>query len=231
MGSWRRHLGGLGLLALLILISLLGVQQATDDLETEQPEMSRPVGELVGGATVAQSLTAEYGGLTEVAVRLGTYERENEGELVFRLDGPQMTGTITRTVMMAELEDNVYEAFEFSPIQDSAGQGFTFTLESPGADAGEAVTVWGTEEDVYPDGEATLRGLYQGKEVADLTFRLRYEPPLFAKVDLFVERLAAGKPSLWGDRGLYVVLGGAYVALVYALFVSAVGQDEVEEVT
>jgi hypothetical protein len=216
---------------LLILIALVGVKQATAGLETEQPEMSRPVGELVGGATVAQSFTAEYGGLTEVAVRLGTYERENEGELVFRLDGPQVTGTITRSVVMAELEDNAYEAFEFPRIRDSAGQGFTFTLESPGAEAGEAVTVWGMEEDVYPDGEATLRGLYQGKEVADLTFRLTYEPPLFARMDLFVERLAAGKPSLWGDRGLYVVLGGAYAVLVYALFVSGVGQDEAEEVT
>jgi hypothetical protein len=228
MGSWRKHMAGLGLMALLMLVAMLGVQQATEEVQTGQPEASRTVGELVDGAMVAQSFTAEHGGLTGIAVYLGTYQRENEGELVFRLDGPQSGEAITRTVVMARLEDNAYEVFEFPSIRDSAGQRFTFTLKSPGAEPGEAITAWGAEEEVYPHGEAMLTGLYRGRDVADLTFRLTYEPSLFGRAGLFLERLAAGKPSVWGGRGLYVVLGGAYVVLVYALFVTAVGQDEAE---
>jgi hypothetical protein len=228
--AWRGHLAALGGVLLLVVIGLLGVQQATEEVQTEQAEASATVGELIAGAAAGQSFTAEYGGLSEVAVKVGTYERQNRGAVVFRLDGPGLTEAITRTVDAAELEDNAYRAFEFPPIQDSAGKRFTFTLESPDAEPGEAITVWGAEEDVYPDGEATLTGLYRGKSVADLTFRLTYEPPLLDRADLFLERLAAGKPSLWGDRSLYVILGSAYLALLYALFVTAVGRDGPEEI-
>lgn len=230
MRAWRGHLAALGGVLLLVVIGLLGVQQATEEVQTEQAEASATVGELVAGATAGQSFMAEYGGLAEVAVKVGTYERENEGALVFHLDGPGLTGGITRTVNAAELKDNTYRAFEFPPIQDSAGRGFTFTLESPEAERGEAVTVWGAKENVYPDGEAVLTGLYRGERVADLTFRLTYEPPLLARVDLFLDRLAAGKPSLWGDRSLYVILGSAYLVLLYALFVTAAGRDGSEEI-
>jgi hypothetical protein len=228
--SWRGHLAALGIVVLLVLIGLLGSQQATEEVQTEQPEASATVGELVPGATVAQSFTAEYGGLAEVAVKVGTYKREHRGTLAFRLDGPGLTDAVTRTVDAGELEDNAYQAFEFPPIEDSAGRSYTFTLESPEAEPGEAVTVWGAKKDVYPDGQATLTGLYRGERVADLTFRLTYEPPLLDRADLFLERLAAGKPSLWGDRRLYVILGGAYLALFYALFVTAVGRDGPEEI-
>jgi hypothetical protein len=230
VGSWRGHLTGLGVVVLLVLIGLLGVRQATEEVQTEQPEASATVGELIAGATAGQSFTAKDGGLSEVAVKLGTYDRQNRGALVFRLDGPGPTGVITRTVDAAEVEDNAYRAFEFPPIEDSGGKGFTFTLESPEARPGEALTVWGAKEDVYPDGEAVLTGLYRGNRVADLTFQLTYEPTLPDRVDLFLERLAAGKPSLWGDRSLYVVLGGVYLALLYGLFVTAVGRDKSEEV-
>jgi hypothetical protein len=229
VGSWRKHLAALGVVVLLVLVALLGVGQATEEVQTEQAEASATVGELVAGATAGQSFAAEYGGLAEVAVKVGTYDRQNKGALVFRLDGPGLTDAVTRTVDAAELEDNAYQAFEFPLIEGSAGKGYTFTLESPDGAPGEAITVWGAEDDAYPDGEATLTGLYRGKNVADLTFRLTYQPPLLGRVDLFLERLAAGKPSLWGDRSLYVILGGAYLVLLYALFVTAVGRGESEE--
>jgi hypothetical protein len=230
VGSWPWYLGALGSVVVLVLVGLLGVGQATEVVQTEQAEASTTVGELVARATVAQSFTAKYGGLAEVAVKVGTYQRENKGTVVFRLDRSGLTETITRTVDAAGLEDNAYQTFEFPPIRDSAGKRFTFALESPDGAPGEAITVWGAEDDTYRDGEATLTGLYRGKNVTDLTFRLTYEPPLLGRVDLFLERLTAGKPSLWGDRSLYVVLGGAYLALLYALFATAVGRGESEEV-
>lgn len=222
LGRWRGHLAGLAGAALLVLVALLGVLAATEEVYSEQPHGGRTVGELVAGKGVGQTFRAEHAGLAEVALRMGTYDRRNRGPLTYRLEGPALAEAVTGTVAAAELEDNAYHGFEVPPIADSAGQPFTFTLEAPEATRGNAVTVWGTAEDAYPEGEAVVRGLEEGR-VRDLAFRLTYEPRVGARVGIFVERLAAAKPSVWGDERLYAVLGGTYVVLVYALLAATVG--------
>ncbi|MFH1484690.1 MAG: hypothetical protein ABIH46_01340, partial [Chloroflexota bacterium] len=84
-----------------------------------------------------------------------------------------------------------------------------------------AITVWGATEDAYPDGEAVLKGL-KDRGVRDLTFRLGYDPPLRVRAGILLNNLAANKPSLWGDRWLYILLAGAYLALLYTLFARVV---------
>lgn len=82
--------------------------------------------------------------------------------------------------------------------------------------------VWGATEDFYPDGEAVLEGLAE-RGVRDLTFHLGYDPPLGTRAGILLDNLAANKPSLWGDKWSYIMLGGAYLALLYALFARVVG--------
>ena len=221
--GWRIHLMALGGVAVVLSLGLLGMWQVAEDVRTEQPQASATVGELHGPATAGQTFVAEYPGLSRVEIRLATYARRNTGSLVFHLRAAPDAAEdlVALTFDAAEVEDNAYQIFEFPPIRDSAGRALYFYLEAPEAKPGNGITVWGATEDAYPDGEAVLRGL-KGHDVQDLAFRLGYDPPLAGRASIFMDRLTANKPLVWGDRWLYVSLAVAYLALLYALLVQMV---------
>lgn len=228
--SWRIHLIALGGVALILLFSLLGIQKATDKIRTQQPHANKSVGELIAPAIIGQTFTAEYQGLSLVQVRFATLARANTGPVIFHLRAsPEATNDLfTTTIEATDLEDNAYYTFEFPPIRDSAGRSFYFCLEAPEAEHGNAITVWGATEDFYPAGEAVLRGLEE-RSVRDLAFRLGYDPPLGTRGGILLDNLVANKPSLWGDKWLYILLAAAYLALLYALFARVVGLAAFEE--
>jgi len=210
--------GLLGVLV-IVLVALLGISQSK--IHTEQSQVTHSVGELLPATAVGQTFIADYDGLASVGVKLGTYTRDNTGPLVLHLlrDTEEV---VTVTEDAADVEDLDYLVFEFSPVLDSAGGAFYFYLEAPEAEPGNAITVFGYEaEDIYADGTAVFEGLH-GNGVKDLAFRLDYQPPLLEKAGIVVERLAASKPSLWGDRQFYLVLGLLYLGGLYGLFVQFV---------
>ena len=231
MRAWRTHLVALGGVALILTFGLLGIQKSVDQVSTRQPHTNKSVDELVASTQAGQTFTAEHSGLNLVEVRLATYARENTGPVIFYLKtSPDAAEDLfTFTLDAADLEDNAYRPFEFPPIPDSAGRSFYFCLEAPEAESGNAITVWGATEDAYPDGEAVLEGLKE-RGVRDLTFRLGYDPPLAERARILLENLVANKPSLWGDKRLYILLALAYLALLYALFAHAIqpSEDEME---
>ncbi len=67
---------------------------------------------------------------------------------------------------------------------------------------------------MYPQGEAIFQSLQS--DVQDLTFRLGYKPSLGEKLGILIERLARYKPSVWGDKRFYILLGTIYGVLLYA---------------
>ena len=213
----------------IVILGLMGIWRSVEGASTDQPRASVTVGELLSSVTAGQTFVAEYAGLSFIEVRLATYARSNTGPLVFHLrahpDNQEDLATLTFDA--ANVVDNAYYTFEFPPIRDSAGRSFYFCLEAPEATPGNAITVWGSTEDVYPDGEAVLQGL-AGNGVRDLTFRLGYDPPLWQRISILAERITANKPSVWGDIRLYIVLSVAYLALLFLLFARLlnVGADE-----
>ena len=224
VSAWHTHLVATGGVALVLLLGLMGVQKVAEGVRTEQPRATASVGELVASTSAGQTFIAEYPGLSLVEVRLATYARENTDPLIFHLRAsPDAAENLfTTTIDAADVEDNAYYTFEFPRVRDSAGRTFYFCLEAPEAEPGNGITVWGATEDAYPDGEAVLEGL-EDRGVRDLTFRLGYDPPLGVKAGILLERLVANKPSLWGDRWLYIVLALTYLVLLYALFVRIMG--------
>ncbi len=230
MRSWRTHLAAVGGTALILFFGLLGVREATDQVRTGQPSTNRSVGEMLASALVCQTFTAEYPNLNLVEVRFATYARQNTGPVIFYLKtSPDAAEDLfTFTIDAADLEDNAYHTFEFAPIPDLAGRSFCFCLEAPEAEPGNSITVWGATEDAYPDGEAVLQGL-EHRGVRDLTFRLGYDPPLRVRAGIFLDNLVANKPSLWGDKWFYILLAGACLVLLYALFARAMGLGSSEE--
>jgi hypothetical protein len=232
MRAWRVHLAGLSGVALVLLLGMLGIQKTADGVHTEPryTSMSAVAGELLASGRLGQTFVAEYPGLSRVEVVLATLGRDNTGPVVFHLqDAPAASRDIITLTIDAGQAADAYHAFEFSPIGDSAGRAFYFFLEAPKAEPGNAIGVWGATEDVYPDGEAVMRGV-EDHGVRELQFRLGYDAPLMGKVGIFMDRLTANKPSLWGNVWLYVLLGATYVVLLYALIVQMVGTDVSEEV-
>ncbi len=227
MRSWRAYLAALGSVAGVISLGLIGVWQAVEGVSTAQPQISATVGELLQSAAVGQTFVAEYAGLSRIEVMLATYARPNTGPLTFHLrSSPDAEEDLTTLAFdAAGVVDNRCYVFEFPPIRNSAGRSYYFCLEAPQAAPGNAITVWGNTEDVYPDGEAILQGV-AGNGVRDLTFRLGYNPPLWQRVSILTQRLTANKPSVWGDVRLYALLAAAYVVLLFLFFARLSSTDE-----
>ncbi len=224
--SWRTHLVALGGVVLILVFGLMGIQKATDKIHTQQPHANKSVGELLASTEAGQTFTAEHSGFSLVEVRLATLARANTGPVVFHLrESPDASVDLfVTTIEAADVKDNAYHIFEFPPIRDSIGRSFYFGLESPDAEQGNAITVWGTTEDIYPDGKAVLEGL-KDCGVRDLTFRLGYDPPLGERASILLNRVVANKPSLWGDKSFYILLAAVYLALLYVLFAWSTGLD------
>jgi hypothetical protein len=218
----RTHLVAWGGVVLALAIGLMGFYQTFDGLYTEQPRASALVGELVAAAKVGQTFVAVYPGLAQVQVMLDAYDRRNTGPLIFHLrTAPDAADDlVVLTLDAAKIEKTGYYTFQFPPIHTGASQSFYFYLEAPQAKRGNAITVRGATEDVYPQGAAVLRGI-QGPAVRDLAFRLEYDLPLMDRISLLSYRLAQSKPAMWGDKWLYILLAGAYLVSLYALFVRA----------
>lgn len=207
---------------LVTVVGLAGLLKA--ELYTEQPVATRPVGELTASVSIGQTFVSEYSGLYRIRVKLATYARENTGLIIFHLqhDSEEL---VTLSIDAAEVMDNAYYLFEFSPIIDSADKLLYFYLEAPEAEAGNAITLLGSkEDDAYSGGQAIFQGL-GGNGIHDLAFRADYELPLWERLDATLDRLVAYKPSLWGDRRFYGVLGALYLVFLYFLIVQVASAE------
>lgn len=179
------------------------------------------VGELVGSSLACQTFVAAYNRLTAVDVMMFNYNRENSGPVLFHLRSApdDAIDLFTLSVDASAVENTPYTRFAFPTLPDSAGQSLAFCLEAPGAELLNSVTVWGVTIDRYPDGRALLPGMWgQAAGVRDLSFRLGYDLPLWQKLALWAERLPQSKPFLCGHLGAYILLGMAYLVLIYVFF-------------
>lgn len=164
--KWRVQ-GTKWLLLLILLVLTTGCAEQPD---AAQPRAVQPAGEIVGTYTVGQTFVATADNLNRIDVSMATYARRNRGPVVFYLrESPVSAENIARIEFEAATVRDGYRTFRFEPIPDSAGRHFYFSLEAPDAAPGNAVTVWQTARDVYPDGHAIVNG--QPGE-GDLAFRL-----------------------------------------------------------
>jgi len=199
------------------------IHQIGGELRTEQRQATQVVGELVASATVGQIVRAEWEGLAGVAVRLGTYGRLNTGPLVFHLQTYPTVGAdlVTIQVDSSIIRDNEFYIFRFRPIFPSQNRMFYFYLEAPEGRVGNAITIWGSPKDVYPDGWAIIRGL-PDSNLQDLAFQLLYEPPLTTRWQVFLDRLASSKPLFLGDKLFYIGTFMTQFGLMYSLLFSII---------
>jgi arabinofuranosyltransferase len=145
------------------------------EMETLQGQSPAVVGEMLPGHAHAQTFVANHDRLTMVSTYLATYGRTNHGRMRFtleQLDPPRVVHQ--EEFDMATVANNDWRSFSFASIEASAGKRFRFTIEPVTSAPGNAITVWYTPTDTYPDGEHLLNGSPAG---GDLTLRLRYDTP------------------------------------------------------
>jgi hypothetical protein len=172
-----------------------------------------PAGEIRGSITIGQLFTAHYNGLYRIDALMATYARENTHDVTFHLrSSPQADNDLVNlTVNAREIEDNQFRTFIFEPFRDSAGKSYYFFFDSPDSEPGDAVTVWGTIKDLYPEGRPFRNHRKAG---GDLVFLTYYRPSVLDKFDILLDRLTANKPLFWGDRRFYLLLALLYMALL-----------------
>lgn len=210
------YLLGIGTLFTLLLIGRASLERLTVG-PIGQPTADTPAGEIYGSITIGQVFTAPHDGLYRIDMLMATYARENTHDVIFHLrSSPQTESDLAKiTINGREIEDNQFRPFIFDPIRDSAGKSYYLFFDSPDSEPGDAITVWGTLKNLYPEGRPFRK---HRAARGDLVFLAYYQPSTLDKVDILLDRLAANKPLFWGDRRFYLLLALLYMALL-SLFV------------
>ncbi len=177
---------------------------------------------LVGGVQLGQTFVAPRNGLERVDVLMYGYRRRNSQPVTFHL---RKIGTdqdeVSFTFNAGEVRGWRWQSFRFAPLEDSAGQAYYFFFDSPTSTPDDALTLGGVEGDVYPNGAALINGHPARADVAFKTFYANVS--LADKLSALATRITEHKPSVWGDIRFYLLLAGAYILLLFGIFVELVG--------
>ncbi len=150
--AWQIGLLSSGAFIALIIFVLFAAHQVID---VRQSRAGAPMGEIVAGHSVGQTLVAHRPGFDRLDLLLATYARTNPGQLEVEITPADGRGPSQRlSIASASIADNQYRAFTFGPIIDSVGREFVVRLSSPDAAPGRAVTAWSAPADVYAEGAA-----------------------------------------------------------------------------
>ena len=171
------------------------------DVRTVNDRADTSIGEIVVGVSVSQSFEATEPNLARIEVLLATYQRSNTAPLLLSLREYPSNGALPLRTVEVEpdtIRDNSYHAFRFAPIADSSGKAYLLTLESPGAESGNAFTALIGNCDCYPDGALFLQGEQQPQ--LDLAFQTGYQNRQVPSVaGELVDRMSQYKP--WFFKG------------------------------
>lgn len=199
-----------------LLLILLALSNRLAPLSVGQRQSNTPAGEIQGSFTVGQTFFSPYPGLYRIDAVLATYGRANTGKVTFNLArGPKRDARLVSLEFDAsQVINNYVRSFEFQPIGDSAGQTYFFYLDAPASRPGNAITAWTDSTNPYAEGMAYLGGQMAEN---DLAFVAYYRPNTWQALDVFLERIARGKPGILGSKAFYIGAFVVYLALTGAV--------------
>jgi len=176
---------------------------------------------LVGGMQLGQTFVAPRAGLERIDVLMYGYRRHNSQPVTFHLRKQAADqDEVTLTFSAGQVKGWRWQSFHFPPLADSAGQAYYFFFESSASTPDDALTLGGTEGDVYPNGTAAING---HPAAADAAFRTYYSNVSLAeKLSTLAVRITDNKPFIWGDVRFYAVLSVAYVLILFLICIRIV---------
>lgn len=189
------------------VVSYVGRWEDLDAIEVKQD------------TTLGQTFLAPQDGLYRIDVMLLDYERRNTQPVTFHLrESPEAnTDLFTQTFMASEVHGPTWLTFTFAPLPESGGKTYFFYLESPTSSQGDAITIGGVTNDLYPRGNAYLS--WQAVANADAAFRTYYAGVTTEqKIQRLFTELAKYRPAIWGNIGFYWGVLGAYLVVIACFF-------------
>lgn len=191
-------------------------------------------GELTSRVVVGQTFLSEKPNLSAVGVLFANYSnRPNDRQIEFQLREFPNVGRILRTasVNAQSIGDNQVHRFEFSPLPESEGRLYLFTVTSPESIPGNAVTVDLDTRDPYhrgaayvirDSGGATLSTellAAWGKPTIDVSFETFHSVPLreavVNKVTGTVRHIIVSWPQQQDRYWLFVRVAAQSLAVLF----------------
>ena len=231
---------GFGLLPFVFSNSRVSLFHTTH----RQEIYSGKIYDLTGNARITQEFLARYPGLNRIDIYFDRQNTENNNRVRFLLKTSCNAAEDLKIfeVPVSNIIAGEPYAFDFPPIDDSAGQRFCFMLEMfPSSDTTE-LGVYGTNADAYPDGGATYRpntisteadqlrdsvvhspthvvwlpiierSRIKDSEEFDIGFQLYYRGRLDETINVLLLYLSAHKPYIGTEPGFYLILFIVYLA-------------------
>jgi hypothetical protein len=197
----------------LVLIGLTGC--TLDSVAARQEKASILLPELLATQTYGQDFVSTRNYLYRIDLGTATYARVNTAPVIFHLrsSSKATTDIATVTVPGSAVQNERSTSFIFSPLPDSLGKPFYFFIESPESTPGNAITLYSTEYDRYPDGSAYNNGkpvtcdlvftaysqeIYNASDVLEGFFvRVAQDKSFFICYSLLLVGVCAGLIQIW----------------------------------
>ena len=171
-------------IVLIIFISVFFLSISPPELIEvyNQSKNDISVGEIYGSKKIGQTFNADHKILSAIEVLLATFNRVNEGSIVFHLRDSLKSedNMVWYNVNMSEIQDNTFFRFSIPKIRNYKGEKVLFSkkkkyyfyLESPKAEPGNAISIWSSSKNLYKNGEKIINGV---SSQGDLVFKTEYE--------------------------------------------------------
>ena len=174
-----------GVLALIILF-----KNADDKIGVSNNPAGLTAGEITQDRTLGQSFLSPYDGMSSFSVLFATYGRENTSNVVVQLyDKTENDKLIySNSLSAAELLDNTFVEFYLPETLDSENHIYEITVSCDGVRE-NGITIWGSSNDGYKDGELYVNGMPYNMDIA---FKVSYDKDeYFGKINTVVLILLA----------------------------------------
>jgi len=219
--SWGPSALFLALFLVSVMAVGIGLGLKLSDFPVRQLKGDGPTGEIWGPREVGQSFLGRYPGLHRIDVLMATYARQNSRDLYFHLVREPEPGIqlLQCSFNAGDVQDNAYHSFDFPPLERSRGERFFFSFRSPDSSPGDAITVWSTATDSYPQGSLYIDG---APGEGDLTFAAFYKGRPLEVLTSVYRGLGKNKTAFWSN-GNFALLTLAYL-VSFCLFGSWLGR-------
>lgn len=127
----------------IIIYLVAGDQFHYSSISSDAFSPSTTVGEIVEGKTVYQRLEVPVSQLQSISVMFGTYNRNNTGTLVIRLEDEDQNELTSKILDISQIQEDQYVVITLDePLVGFKDQAVILSISSPDATAGNAVTIY-----------------------------------------------------------------------------------------
>lgn len=155
---------------LVIYLSFFQGKPNYDSIDAQQIKCDKVIGEIVKNVEVGQTFKSNKNNLDAISLKLATYARNNDKDIIFGIREKNKAKDIYTCKFNAKVvQNNALKTFKFKPISNSKNKEYYIYLKSDDSKAGNAITVWYNDSNLYNDGEALLNNK---KIKGDLIFQV-----------------------------------------------------------